>query len=1020
MSSDNELEDEIPKHQDVMDQDENSDAEAEIDADGDADADADVDADADADDDHDNDGEEESAPVDSPGKTQKSSRQEENGEDDDEEEEEGRGRRYDDDDDEDEEDDEEDDEDQPKRKKRRPLNPFIEMEATVDDEEEEEDEDEDGEFVEDREDELEEVQKMLDTRAHRELDRRREEDVEMDAEEIAERMKERYGRSESLTYRGDMEHIPQSMLMPSVEDPKLWLCKVREGKERDVVMTIMRRFFDREHTKNPLQIYSAFARDTLKGYIYVESRTQAHVLQALDGINHVFLNNKLRLVPVDEMVDCLSIKTKDRELRPNQWVRAKKGKYAGDLGQILDVNENGEEVTCKFVPRLDPRDTPKVPFGQKRKKGEARPPARLFNPMDFKGEVRKEQGYYIYNGDYFDPKGYLEKPFKITSLEIENVQPTLDEIQMFSGGAVTEDQRDLENLASQRNATGDDFNIGESVEVASGAMIGIYGTVHTISGDIVTIQPDRSLDPTLRSITVAANELRKRFSQGDHVRVVNGLHKDETGMIMTVKDNIVTLLSDSQLKPIEVFSKDLRAAADGTTTAAPVSPYNAGDLVFLTDVVGVVTKAEKDMVTIISQFGQVQRIRPQQIRSKRDSSNAMTQDANGNTLSSGTTVDVLDPNHPERRTRGTVLHIYRQFVFVKCKELVESGGVIVAKAFNVTVIGAPANGGFQQSFGARSFAGSSGPRGGFGGGYGGGRGGGRGRGHRDPLLSKSVTITWGPYKGYVGIVKEIVNETARVELHTNNKIITVDRTKLIAQGENGPVFSQSQPAQYDDFNSPYAVGKTPIHRAGAFTPGGRYGDGGRTPAWDASSRTPAYGAGGRTPAWDASSRTPAYGAGGRTPAWDAGSRTPAHGGGRTPAWNPGSKTPAWDAGSKTPGFSMLDASPKRFTAPEEPTYPERLEVTVKSRANARGVITSVEKAARTAQVQTDDGNTFSVSMSSLEPVRPTSVGVTAVVLSGKDAGFVGQVFSRDGADIILKDGKSTKLMNETMIGVLRQ
>lgn len=78
------------------------------------------------------------------------------------------------------------------------------------------------------EEDLEEVQKHMDTRAHRELDRQRDE-RDMDAELIAQRMKERYGRADHGrgTYRGDLDHIPQSMLMPSVNDPKLYLCQVR-------------------------------------------------------------------------------------------------------------------------------------------------------------------------------------------------------------------------------------------------------------------------------------------------------------------------------------------------------------------------------------------------------------------------------------------------------------------------------------------------------------------------------------------------------------------------------------------------------------------------------------------------------------------------------------------------------------------------------------------------------------------------------------------------------------------------
>jgi transcription elongation factor SPT5 len=52
---------------------------------------------------------------------------------------------------------------------------------------------------------------------------------------------------------------------------------------------------------------------------------------------------------------------------------------------------------------------------------------------------------------------------------------------------------------------------------------------------------------------------------------------------------------------------------------------------------------------------------------------------------------------------------------------------------------------------------------------------------RDPLLQKKVTITSGPHKGYQGIVKSITDKGARVELNTNGRLVTVDRSKLRLQ-----------------------------------------------------------------------------------------------------------------------------------------------------------------------------------------------------------------------------------------------
>jgi transcription elongation factor SPT5 len=67
---------------------------------------------------------------------------------------------------------------------------------------------------------------------YRKIDMKRQEVEEEDAEQIAERLEQRYGRQDFRGFRGDLEHVPQSLLIPSVNDPKLWLvrCKVYSTK----------------------------------------------------------------------------------------------------------------------------------------------------------------------------------------------------------------------------------------------------------------------------------------------------------------------------------------------------------------------------------------------------------------------------------------------------------------------------------------------------------------------------------------------------------------------------------------------------------------------------------------------------------------------------------------------------------------------------------------------------------------------------------------------------------------------
>lgn len=54
-----------------------------------------------------------------------------------------------------------------------------------------------------------------------------------------------------------------------------------------------------------------------------------------------------------------------------------------------------------------------------------------------------------------------------------------------------------------------------------------------------------------------------------------------------------------------------------------------------------------------------------------------------------------------------------------------------------------------------------------------------GRGPRDYLIGVQVKIIMGPHKGYAGTIKDSNGPIARVELLAGNKVITIDKTKLL-------------------------------------------------------------------------------------------------------------------------------------------------------------------------------------------------------------------------------------------------
>lgn len=524
--------------------------------------------------------------------------------------------------DEEDEDDEEEEEEvsgRPRKRTRRdPRNQYLDVEAEVDEEDEGDEEDEEGQadpFIADTHpDDLADlpVGAQTDDRRHRELDRQRERDLQMDAEKQAKILNERY--SSKRTQAKDTAIVPQRLLLPSVNDPSIWGVKCKPTKEREVVFTIMKRIDSRARSKNPLPIISAFERSrTMAGMVYVEARRFADVKNALEGILDVFPNGKKSvlshkkdlplLVPIKEMPDLLQV-TKNKQLQPGGYVRIKRGKYAGDLAQIDDVETNGLEVSLRIVPRLyyglndDSRALMAEVQKRKRPLGKGaksvahfitRPPQRLFSEVEAKKNPKTLQSmstfdkkHWSYQGDTYI-NGYLIKDFKIQALYTENVNPALEEVTKFTAGAEDGTENlDLAALAAsvKTTITGEAYLPGDMVEVYEGEQKGVYGKAVSVRGDIVTLSVT---DGELRgqSIEVPVKGLRKKFKEGDHVKVIGGSrYRDEVGMVVCIKDDTVTILSDLSMHEITVFSKDLREASD-SGIAGGIGWYDIHDLVQL-------------------------------------------------------------------------------------------------------------------------------------------------------------------------------------------------------------------------------------------------------------------------------------------------------------------------------------------------------------------------------------------------------------------------------------------------------
>jgi len=802
-----------------------------------------------------------------------------------------------------EEDDEEYEDERPKKKKKHNfVKNFVLEEAEVDSEIEEDEDYEEG-FTDDLID-----RKNNDYSSARELNSHRTyaRMIDLDkVDEIEEYYKRKYADHAAAEggYYDDGElpdDITQQALMPGVKDPNLWMVKCKIGEEKQTVLQLMRKFiaYKSSTTNEPLLIKSAVAPEGIKGYIYIEAFKQTHVKQAIDGVSNLRVGQwKQTMVPITEMTDVLRVTKEQAQVKVGQWVRLKRSIFKDDIAQVDYVDPAQGQVHLKLIPRIDYkrkrgalRSTNEPESSNKRKKT-TRPPAKLFDVEAIKqigGEISNDGDFMIFEGNRYR-RGFLYKNFAISALQIEGVKPTLSELEKF--------EENPEGIELSESTINDEkvhsFAPGDNVEVINGELVHLQGKIMSIDGSKITMMPKHEdlKDP----LDFQAYELKKYFKVGDHVKVISGKFEGDTGLIVRVEDNQVILFSDLTMHEIAVLSKDLQLCVDMATGVDSLGQFQWGDLVQLDNqTVGVIVRLEKEHFQVLNMRGQVVTVKPQSIVKKRDMKRTVALDADQSPIQ--VKDHVICEGQKHSGIQGEIRHLYRNYAFLHSRMVLENGGIFVCKTSDLKLSGSKRAINSYNSISAASPAPFMSPRitsprhpssGGLPGtapnnrgSFGSGKG---GRNRTDfQLIGKTIRINQGTYKGYIGIVKDSIESTCRVELHSSCQTITVDKSRIIVVDSNGQVTNAG--------NLSTSYNKTPSY-------------GNRTPSQ--ANRTPAYG-----------SQTPAYGS--QTPAY--GSQTPAYGS-QTPTREPGSTTPYNDP-SRTPSHTSNQASSYNDHWNDDPPTPK--------------------------------------------------------------------------------------------------
>ena len=265
---------------------------------------------------------------------------------------------------------------------------FIDDMADVEDDDEEED-DEGDDIDEDLgEEEREAVMREAEQRVHARYENLERMERMENEEELEAALKERYAAHRAAADYGDVgigTEVDQQALHPTVRDPKLWLVTVKAGQgTREVVVCLMQKAINLHRSgKGAMAIKSAVVQDHLKSYVYVEAEREDHVKKALAGLRHVYHSKPIKLVPIAEMVESVTV-TKKKVSNIKMGVvgcACAAVRTRGDLAKIVDVNFADNQCTVKLVPRFDYAHLQaKEEGGRTRveRRPTCGPPARLF------------------------------------------------------------------------------------------------------------------------------------------------------------------------------------------------------------------------------------------------------------------------------------------------------------------------------------------------------------------------------------------------------------------------------------------------------------------------------------------------------------------------------------------------------------------------------------------------------------------------------------------------------------------
>ena len=296
------------------------------------------------------------------------------------------------------------------------------------------------------------------------------------------------------------------------------------GREADIVFQICRRCLEPSES-HPPAITSAFARNSIPGFVFIEAYHTSEVRHAVEGFV-VVRGMSPQFIASTEYVSLLSRDAlSSSRVEVGQWVHCLFGRYRNDLGLVFETDEWYASVV--FVPRIPN-------LGGKRERN-GRPPPRAWTAAevvqqfgDKKVQVRGPNKFVFREDLYEDGLVMVRVP--VSHLRVSNHSP--GDIAPFVRSTMLRTEP-LFDACVKRFAQ-DSTQVGDRILVVSGEHGGIIGRIERIYDNIADVVTQSPEEHSGLVISIVLRNLMPHFLAGDHVK---DRSSDRVGIVVAVDDN---------------------------------------------------------------------------------------------------------------------------------------------------------------------------------------------------------------------------------------------------------------------------------------------------------------------------------------------------------------------------------------------------------------------------------------------------------------------------------------------------